>query len=414
MKRIAVMILAAAALCFGGPVTADAAAPGIRPRLSKLVNDVTIDVNNVRMFVTNQGSFAFDIPTGSSGLEFPRGTGQTTIFASGLWIGGKVNGETRVTVAEYAHEYQPGPILPSGQPADPDLEQYRVYKINAGDGPENPDWAAWPVADGAPVDENGNPQVLGDQTIWSVYNDANPLKHTNDAGQTDPLGIEVQQTTFAFNRTGPLANIVFIRFLMINKGGNQIDSTYVSLWSDPDLGGAGDDLVGCDIATSLAYCYNATNSDNVYGSSPPAVGYDFFKGPIGDDGEELPMTSFNRYINGTDPHSPTESYNYMKGIDPDGGTTDHTDPTTGAVTAFVLSGDPVQGTGWNDSNPADRRFMLSSGPFTFAPGDTQEVVAAIINAQGADRLSSLTALRFFDAAAQATFDNNFQIGRAHV
>ncbi len=246
------------------------------------------------------------------------------------------------------------------------------------------------------------------QTIWTVYNDANPTKHTNDAGQTDPLGIEVQQTTFAFNRSGPLGNIVFIKFLLINKGGNQIDSTYISLWSDPDLGQFDNDLVGCDVETSLGFCFNATNNDQVYGNTPPAVGYDFFKGPIGDDGEELPMTSFNKYINGTDPHTPSETYNYMRGIDPDGETTDHTDPTTGAVTAFVLSGDPVTGSGWVDTNPADRRFMLSSGPFTFAPGDSQEVVAAIIAAQGQDRLSSITALRFFDSAAQQTFDNDFQ------
>jgi hypothetical protein len=28
----------------------------------------------------------------------------------------------------------------------------------------------------------------------------------------------------------------------------------------------------------------------------------------------LPMTSFNKYINGTDPASPTEVYNYMNGL----------------------------------------------------------------------------------------------------
>jgi hypothetical protein len=63
---------------------------------------------------------------------------------------------------------------------------------------------------------------------------------------TQPLGVEVQQTTFGFNRQGPLANTVFIRYRIINKGGNQLSNMFVSQWCDPDLGGFADDLVGCD------------------------------------------------------------------------------------------------------------------------------------------------------------------------
>jgi len=380
---------------------------GVQQRLTRIDNSTVIDINNISMFVTNQGSFAFDIPGGSSGLEFPKNTGKTAVFAAGLWVGGKVAGETRVAIAEYSNEFAPGPILPGGAPADAQDERYRVYKISRGDDASNPDYASWPVEDGAPVNADGTPQVTGDQTLWAVYNDADESVHSNM--QTAPLGIEVQQTTFAFNRTGALGNVVFLKFLMINKGGNQIDSTYVSIWSDPDLGQADNDLVGADVETSMGYCYNGSNTDAVYGSNPPAVGYDFFQGPIGDDGVRLPMTSFNKYINGTDPHTAEETYNYMKGIDANGGIADHTDPITGAVKAFMVDGDPVAGTGWNDENPADRRLMLSSGPFTFAPGDSQEVVCAIIMGQGQDRLTSITATRFFDTFAQSAFDANFQL-----
>jgi len=400
--------MALALLTVGVAGTAMAAPPsGVPQRLTKIDNSTVIDINNISMFVTNQGSFAFDIPGGSSGLEFPKNTGKTAVFAAGLWVGGKVNGETRVAIAEYSNEYAPGPMRADGSWADAQDERYRVYKITRGDDASNPDYAAWPVEDGAPVNEDGTPQVIGDQTLWSVYNDADPSVHSNM--QTAPLGLEVQQTTFAFNRTGALGNVVFLKFLMINKGGNQIDSTYVSIWSDPDLGQADNDLVGADVETSMGYCYNGSNTDAVYGSAPPAVGYDFFKGPIGDDGVELPMTSFNKYINGTDPHTAEETYNYMKGIDANGGLTDHTDPITGQVKAFMVDGDPVAGTGWNDENPADRRLMLSSGPFTFAPGDTQEVVCAIILGQGQDRLTSITATRFFDTFAQSAFDADFEL-----
>ena len=51
----------------------------------------------------------------------------------------------RVAIAEYSNEYGPGPILPDGTPANAQDDRYRVYKITKGDGPENPDYAQWPV-----------------------------------------------------------------------------------------------------------------------------------------------------------------------------------------------------------------------------------------------------------------------------
>ena len=39
-------------------------------------------------------------------------------------------------------------------------------------------------------------------------------------------------------------------------------------------------------------------------------------------------------------------------------------------------GDPVAGTGWLDTFATDRRMMLSAGPFTMEPGDSQEKARA--------------------------------------
>jgi len=385
-------------------------------------NQTNFDVNNLDMFTSNEGSFAYDFGTGNAGLTYPKGTVYTAVFAAGIWMGAKVNGETRVSVAEYSNNYSPGQILGPGSYGDPTDSKYQVYSIETGDNAaNNPDYANWPVDQGAPVDAEGNPLLLGDQTLWCVYNDANPQRPHNDAASASGLGVEVQQTTFGFNRTGALGNIVFLNFKIINKGGNTLEDTYISIWSDPDLGQASDDLVGCDTLLSLGYCYNATNSDNQYGSDPPAVGFDFFQGPIvpseGDTAyvsgravpgyRNLPMTSFNKYINGTDPDTPTATYNYMQGLAPDG--SEILDESTGLPTRFMVAGDPVRNTGWNDSNPADRRMMLSSGPFTMAPGDTQEVVTALVVGRGKDRLTSVTALKFFDSFAQTAFDVNFNL-----
>jgi hypothetical protein len=370
-------------------------------------NSAHMDANDIDMFVTNHGSFAWDLQTGNPGLEYPKFSGKTAVFAAGLWIGAKVNNSIRATVAEYSQEYAPGPM--ANGTYQPDIPRFKCYRIDRGNTTSS-DYLNWPVEDGAPTDSLGNPLLLGDATIWSVYNDADASLHTNEAGSTAPLGLEVQQTTFAFNRAGTLGDIIFMKFKILNKGGNTLDSTYISVWSDPDLGGAGDDLVGCDTTLSLGFCYNATNNDQLYGATPPAVGFDFFRGPIVQVSpsvyDTLGMSSFNKYINGTDPSSSAQTYNYMRGLSQLGDPV--VDPNN-VVTRYQVAGDPVAGTGWLDSNPADRRMMLSTGPFTMAPGDSQEVVVALIIGQGTDRLSSITDLKSKDRVAQLVFDLNFDI-----
>jgi len=401
-----------------------------------------IDANKLLMFVTNVGSFAYDngaLLGKADGLYFPRGTNLTVIYAAGLWLGCKVNGDLRVSLAEYSHTYVPGPM--AGGTFQPDQPDFKVYKISWAlkssgfyDGPRpsgDPemaelwdDYRNWPVGDGAPVDSAGNPQFIGDQTLWCVYNDADPFAHDNSAGSPQGLGVEVQQTVFAFDRSGPLGNCIFMHYLLINKGGDILEDMYVSLWADPDLGDASDDFVGCDTTLSLGYCYNATNNDANYGSHPPAVGFDFFQGPVV-EGEEtdsvfflghwrhgiraLPMTSFTKYINGTDPDNAQETYWYMQGLDAKNGGIPFKDPHTLQETKFMLAGDPVTGTGWIDDNAADRRYMCSSGPFNMFPHDTQEVWASVIVGQGSDRLESISELRHNDLVAQAIFDANFEI-----
>lgn len=404
-----------------------------RVQPASIDNTATIGVNNLQMVVTNVGSFAYDATNHygkADGLYFPRGTNKTVIFASGLWVGARINGTPRVTVAEYSTEYSPGGM--SNGTFVPDAGRYHVYKINRGDSREtNPDYANWPFDDGAPalknaagsdsLDEFGNriPTILGDQSLYAIYNDADPGAHTNGAGRSDPLGLEVQQYVFAFARGGALGNTVYLTFKIINKGHDTLEDTYVSLWSDPDVGNASDDLVGCDTLLSLGYAYN-DGPDYVYGAGAPAVGFDFLEGPVvpapGDSAlqfrryihgfRNLPMTSFNKYVNGTDPTNKIESYNYMRGLWANG---DSVTDDAGQVTPFQVAGDPVTEAGWIDVNAGDRRFMMSSGPFTMAPGDTQEVVVAVLVGQGDDHLSSITALKSVSSQAQAVFDLNFRI-----
>ncbi|MFQ5608489.1 MAG: hypothetical protein ACE5GA_11120, partial [Candidatus Zixiibacteriota bacterium] len=406
------------------------------------VTDATIDANRVFSYVTNLGTFARDNVgvlnlAGGGGMVYPFAglaniangqANKTCVFASGIWIGGIDStvgspniGDTLMTISEFSEENVPGPMLGGTfQTDNPSFRVYKLYRDSLASNP-NADYLAWPVADGAPVDSLGAPELTGDQMLWSVFNDADPAAHGNDAGSTLPMGIEIQMSTFAFTREGALGDIIFLRYKIMNKGNKNLRQVYISLWSDPDLGGFADDLVGSDTALSLGFVYNATSADAVYGSRPPAVGYDFFQGPLvaspGSTGRmwgipqpgftNLGLVSFNKYINGTDPDFAAESYMYQNGLDAKAAAP-LIDPTTGLVTKFFGSGDPVTGTGFLDSNPADRRFMLNTGPIDFNPGDSTEVIAAIIVGQGNDRKSSITLMKFFDETAQSTFDNFFQ------
>lgn len=476
-RCLTLVVLASVALAIGAvaswaglPVTR-AAAPGrtmstasVNSAAATLMIDTQrrVDGNNLNMFVTNFGSWAYDLATGNSGLVYPKGTTKTAVFAGGVWFGATVGGETRAAVAVYGQEFGPGVILRDGEFTDPDAvwddaenPAYVVYKmarwtgdpadsthlertVDANDGtatdpivhhswneymtgavPKGAPWKTYRLPDPAsPTDslDVPGPDVSGDQMLWCVYNDADPDRHTDNAGNTAPMGIEIRQTTFSFDRQGALGNTIFIKLEIIHPQlatatddvyRSTLEDMYVSLWADVDLGGSTDDLVGCDTTLSLGYTYNATNNDQTYGSAPPAVGYDFFLGPRGLGGETLGLTSFNKYINGTDPNDVVSTYNYMQGLEPTGG--DLINPVTGEPTRFYNSGDPVMGTGWLDNNAADKRMMLSSGPFQMAPGDTQVVVGAVVMGQGTDRLSSIAGLRFFDTFAQDAFDKDFDL-----
>ena len=390
--------------------------PTIRRSAAATDNSGRVDANNLDMFLTNHGSFGWDLSTSEPGLRYPKGTTKTALFAAGIWVGAQVNDTVRTCIAEYSQEYAPGPMYNGTFQVDqPTFKNYRLEANNT----TSDDYLNWPSqpapsGQGAPVDTLGNPLLQGDLTLWSVYNDADPGRHTNgSAGRTKPLGLEIQQSTFAFARGGALGNIIFIKFRMINKGANNLDSTYVSIWADPDLGDASDDLVGCDTTLSLGYCYNETNNDAVYGGACPAVGFDFFRGPIVQVSpgvyDTLGMTSFNKYINGEDPTSATEAYHLMQGRKKDGSALHENDNPLDPITTFQFPGDPVAPSGWLDGGGNDRRMQLSTGPFTMAPGDTQDVVCALIVGQGSNNISSITDLKQKDAAAQVVFDLNFDI-----
>jgi hypothetical protein len=52
---------------------------------------------------------------------------------------------------------------------------------------------------------------------------------------------------------------------------------------------------------------------------------------------------------------------------------------------------------------------MSNGPFTLAPGDTQEIVFGLLIARGNSNVNSVTLLKLIDQAAQRAYDLDFQL-----
>ena len=402
------------------------------------------DGNRVRNDLENNGMIVSHRLTGHSGMEWPKGNDTYSVFASGVWYAGKVNDDLRCATAEYGPEMVSGPYGESSSNAAYKL--WKVSKSDLADPLASYDFQNWPVNDGAPwVDNDGDgqytpmpngvdhPEFLGDQVIWFVRNDGDAVAHT--IFQTLPLGIEVQTTIFGFDRPDAFGDMMFVKELIINKGGNDIDDMYIGLWSDPDLGDAGDDFVGCDTTLGLGFCWN-DGVDSYYSSysgGTPAVGYDFFQGPVVDGlptdtafamGRRIPgkknlgMTSFSKYINGdpvyTDPNDVIEVYNYMQGKMRDG--SDFPIEATGG-SKYVHPGNPSDDTGSSDdvlvdpdiNASGDRRFLMNTGPFQMAAGDTQEVVFAIMHAAAGEAKASVDYLKQVDLLAQLAYDIEFAL-----
>jgi len=453
-----------------------------------------MDINNIFNYYSNNGDGSFNVYTvNNEGFEFPIGSNVgTCVFEDGLvWTAFK-NDSLYCGGSTYNHGLQAGRIIQNGTattlpvPDDPANPANRTYRVRPDIKPASDaatialetsllqnsevgyisrfesysasellqqywdDWNSWPAAQGAPYTDVNHDGVYepsidipgfpgADQTQWMVMNDVNSSLTIN-LYTSNPIGIEVQRTIWAYNRPGALGNTIFLSYKLINKSGVELDSMYVAQWADPDLGDAGDDATGCDTTLSLGYVYNGQAIDANFanlGVPPPSAGFDFLQGPIVPGAasdtaifygkyvpghKNLPMTAFALIINSDStygdpqlysngPNGTPQWYNLMRGRVSTTGMP-FTNPQTNHPSSFVFPGDPVTNTGWtylNDGSvsPRDVRMALCSGSFKMAPGDTQEVVVANLASRGADYLSSITSLKADDKVAQQAYNTLF-------
>jgi len=280
-------------------------------------------------------------------------------------------------------------------------------------------------------------RILGDQSLWWVFNDVgNVHGETNSATS---IGLEIQAQAFAFTTNDEINNMSFYKYKIINRNTTtDISECYFGAWVDPDLGNYQDDYVGCDVKRGFGYCYNGDNNDEGiagYGINPPAVGYDFFQGPAADTSDHIDndrdscidctlnitaagdtdtirdvvqkeliiMSKFVYYNNDNNavsgnPDGAEDYYGYLKGIwrnnaplwyggngygGGDGATQDSCDfmfPGNSDPNHWGTNGLPEDD--WDEvvagNLPADRRFLQSAGPFTLKPGAVNYITTGAV------------------------------------
>lgn len=396
-------------------------------------------------------------------------------FAASLWIGGvDIDQNLRVAAQTYrqnGNDFFAGPLTQSGQVTSEVCADWnKMFKINKSeidafraawllstqggpalnmaDFPAVRDWPAFGMSasgrlalapfvdmdandeaydpfggdypDIRPMEGGGQP----DQAIWWVINDKGDI-HSETGG--DAIGLEIQMMAFAFTTANAVNDMTFYKYKVINKSGADLHETFMGQWADVDLGNAADDYVGCDTTRGFGFSYNGDAIDDGaggYGEHPPVFGLDFFQGPLNEDGDRLSMSKFVYYDNSAgltgNPEVAAHYYGYLRGFWKDG-----SEMTAGGngfhgstPTSYMFPGDPGAcgaATGWNELSeqnaPADRRFLMSAGPFTLQNGAQNEIITGAVWARSDQnaQLGSLCEAFSADDLAQALFDARFQL-----
>lgn len=254
------------------------------------------------------------------------------------------------------------------------------------DGQYNPLQGDYPV-----VQLRNFPPFVPEEMVWCVFNDQGAgAIHMATNGKAFP--VEVQLMAWAFNCSDQpvLNNTIFTSHKMIFHTSDPVDSSFVGMWIDFDLGCYEDDYVGCSPASNAVYVYNQDAVDGNPGntcsggvstfSNPPVQSATFLNQSL-DKFIPISNGSSNNPPSGTtDPNNPNEYYNYMTGHWRDGnpitvGGSGYNSSST--ETNFAFPDNPADPNGWSMCTAnlpfGDRRVLAIHGFDELLPGQVEEL-----------------------------------------
>lgn len=383
----------------------------------------------------------------------PPASQATMLYSGSIWIGG-LGPSGNLKLSAEIHEFAfgssgaaPGPYFENGM-SDPLLcetfnthwrvtrSQIQAFKLDFEDngvinnnhpaitswpGKGNPNFSSLfgvtlPFQSIAPfVDMDGDglynpshgdyPDIKGDDAVWWIFHDDN----TTDAtpSNSSPVNFEVQVMAYAFYDDDPvLNNTTFYEITLVNKSNEPLESAYVGLFLDADVGCGADDYVGCLPSKRLAFAYNADALDgqtacfcdggvSTFCDNIPVLGVKLL-----DDFDNDPDTpvKLDGFAVITNPNSPLLG-NPAQGNDPNNGmeyyrllqsrwrndvpfTTGGSGyQSGGATTSFLFPDLPSNPNGWSMCTagrpPSDYRMMMNVGPHDFQPGGMRRLTFAL-------------------------------------
>ena len=320
------------------------------------------------------------------------------------------------------------------------------------------------------------PLIRGDEATFFIFNDDRKLHGNN--GNKMRMEVHAMAYVFDLPGDSAFYNTVFLNYKIYNRSQQTYYKTYTGLFTDFDIGFYADDYTGCDVQRSSCIGYNGdpvdgTGQPGQYGVHPPAQSVTILAGPrldpdgidnpkkdatghqlcnasvdgmnFGDsivDNERYGMTNFVMYL---DPNNnpgfqftdiPKYDYNFMKSIFLDsiklsyggGGTSWNgaygpfcnfmfpglTDTLNWGVGCVAPNGPENWTEGIAGFPPTEIKGVSSMGPFTFNPGDMQEIDLAFVFARdyiGSDSMPSVTKLgQMIDIIRNAWFINKLPNG----
>lgn len=443
---------------------------------------IFLHANNVRTPITNSGSvFLSEDAQSTYQIPFTDNDSPTAILIQSLWLAGKApDNALRLSAQEYGvvtkeYDYLPGPLDESGNLFSNCADWNKVWTVYrfeiaqhladfnddgtieaplnaifAWPGKGNPHFEVYngfalpdTEDDYAPfVDTNADgiydpmdgdypsvaqSDILPQQITWTVFNDLG----SEESGGT-PLRFEIHLTSWAFNCTDneQLQNATFNSFKVINRAGAPMDSVYLGLFTDFDLGCFRDDLFGSAPELNTLFAYNQADPDSdcpsnrpSYGANPPVQAVTLLN-------QELrSLTYFNNDIivappppGTTFPETPLENFHYLTGKWRDGtplsfGNSGYDTTGTNPPTLFAFPDDPNDPDGWSqftaiDSllNTLDTRTVSSIYLASLAPSESQtiDIAYSYYREPGNDHLQNVSSMYDGVAVLQQLYDTRFQ------
>lgn len=421
----------------------------------------SISVSNIKTMFNGSGAMFWDYE--DTQFNVPKDAPTSTIFASGLWLGGYDNGGNLKIAAEADNSTSTDKDYWAGYTGDGRYfhtdwidkvwkirqSELRDFQNDIADGhltrPIPHDILTWPaignphfkgtidsvlsidepLADFIDVNSDGiynaydgdYPVMKGDEMLCWIFTDSKDI-HTITKG--DPIKADIIARAYGYDcpSNPAIYNTLFVEFDITNVNSTDIDSFFAGMWTDFGLGCPMDDFIGCDTISNSYFAYNdgidgqgGCGNFPSYGANPPIQSISFLNQSL----DHFIYYSTGGFGMSFVPNNATEFYNVLTSKWVDGSPLYATGTgyqEIGATTNYAFPGNPSILTDWSMCTTnivgSDWRTVGSTGPHSIPSGESMTLSLAYTFHENIPSPCPdiSTDVKNNNAAVKTAFDNN--------